>query len=319
LVEVGALIGLVAVVAISAVSVAGNKVREIFGGSANALAFGMNGTLTDGVNLAGGVSGTNSAPSWVTASGQVGTVRPVASSGSVIATLSATDLDGNALSYSASGSPVWASLSSSGVLSIAAGQTSPQVSSDQSFSFSATVSDGIASPVVRSFSLLVLNSPPTISSSSSLSIPVGGTPVALSASDVNGDAISWSMTGSFPGLSLKSDGTWTGVASTVGTYSPVVSASDGKGGVSSQTLSAVVSYNGVSACPGAATSSGVGTGSGWCRFTALGNTGSFSVAGTPSVTVSAWGGGGGGSYNSAAGAWGGAAAAAKVTIAASNA
>ena len=105
LVEVGALIGLVSVVAISAVSVSGGKVREIFGGSANALALGMDGSLTGGVNLAGGVSGVNSPPVWTTASGQVGTVRPGASSGSAIATLSATDADGNVLSYAATSLP----------------------------------------------------------------------------------------------------------------------------------------------------------------------------------------------------------------------
>jgi Flp pilus assembly pilin Flp len=98
LVEVGALVGLVAVVAIGALSATGGKVNEIFGGTSNAISLGMNGMLPAGgdVNLAGGVAQQSAPPTITTTS------LPAGASGSLYsAVLAATTVPaGNPVTWS---------------------------------------------------------------------------------------------------------------------------------------------------------------------------------------------------------------------------
>jgi len=58
--EFGVLVGVVAVVAVAATAAVGGKVREIFGGTSNAVSLGMNGMLPSGgagISLQGGLAG----------------------------------------------------------------------------------------------------------------------------------------------------------------------------------------------------------------------------------------------------------------------
>ena len=286
LVEIGALIGLVAVVAIGSVSTVGTKVSEIFGGTANAISQGMDGQLSGSVNLAGGVSASNHPPVLATPNGVIGSVRPGAVAGSAVGILAGSDPDGDALSFSGSGLPSWLSVGSNGHVVVAAGQTPPNSSSSQSFAFVGIASDGQVS-ATGSFSVLLTNSAPVITSASSQSISAGSAPTNPNASDGDGDAISWSMTGSIPGLSLSDSGVWSGSAMTGGSFPVTLQVSDGKGGDSSQSFALTVS----DPCPGYKVA-----GQNKCIFTYLGSNQTFVVpTGVSSLSVKLWGAGGGGS------------------------
>lgn len=95
-------------------------------------------------------------PVWNTPSGSIGTVQEQSS---VNISVSATDPDGTSIIYSSSDLPSWLSLnSSSGALTGVA----PDISSDTTYSFSITASDGVNSSS-RSFSITSTYVPPLVS------------------------------------------------------------------------------------------------------------------------------------------------------------
>jgi mono/diheme cytochrome c family protein len=57
--------------------------------------------------------------------------------------------------------------------------------------------------------------------------------VVVSATDVNGDSLTFSATNLPPGLSISGDGTITGIVTTLGTYNVTVTVDDGNGGTDS--------------------------------------------------------------------------------------
>ncbi len=94
----------------------------------------------------------NQSPIWQTSSGSLGTFTEGAS---VSVSVSATDPDQNALTYSSSNLPVWLSLNSStGALT----GTAPTVTGNTAYSFSISASDGSNPSISRSFSLTINNS-----------------------------------------------------------------------------------------------------------------------------------------------------------------
>lgn len=95
-------------------------------------------------------------PTWNTSSGTLGTFPE---NSSVSTSVSATDPDGTSIIYSSSNLPVWASINSStGAIT----GTAPDVSSNTTYSFDVSASDGLNSST-RSFSFVVQNNPVLIS------------------------------------------------------------------------------------------------------------------------------------------------------------
>jgi hypothetical protein len=95
-------------------------------------------------------------PTWNTSAGSIGTFSE---NSSVSTSVSATDPDGTSIVYSSSNLPLWASINSStGAIT----GTAPDVSSNTTYSFDVSASDGVNSSL-RSFSMVVQNNPVLIS------------------------------------------------------------------------------------------------------------------------------------------------------------
>ena len=89
-IEYGMMLGLVAAISVGAMISSGQKITEIFGGSANVVSLGSQGLLpSGGISLSGGVA-ANLPPVISTPAGQVASVRPGTAAGN-IATLVASD------------------------------------------------------------------------------------------------------------------------------------------------------------------------------------------------------------------------------------
>lgn len=240
LTELGILIGVVAVLAVAAASTLGKKVSNVFGGSGNAISLSQQGlqpTGGMGFVLAGGLGG-NLAPGITTLAGPVVSVRPLQAAGALMG-LSAVDPNGDPLYWSSTGLPAWAALSAGGTLSLLS--PPPAAASTLSFPFTAMVSDGQGGSDSRSFSIFVVNSPPAIATSSIPASVVGTAySTSLSASDPDGDAVSWSVaSGATPaGLSLDgASGSISGTPTAAGPWAFTAQASDGRGGTASQAFS----------------------------------------------------------------------------------
>ena len=91
----------------------------------------------------------NQTPIWTTASGSLGTIYP----GNTFSfSVAASDPESGTITYASSNKPVWASLNAStGAIT----GTAPSVSTDTSFSFNVTASDGNNTSAARSFSITV--------------------------------------------------------------------------------------------------------------------------------------------------------------------
>ena len=247
MVEYGAILGLVAVAGIAALSSTGGKVSEIFGGSANSLSLAMNGMMpSGGLSLSGGVTGAPEPP-ILTNAGALGTTRPGTAATTILATLTATDPQGAAVTWSGSGLPSWLALSSGGVLSVATGETPPSVAADQPFSFSATASDSW-NGTTGSYSLTVTNGAPSFGQASGSTVAsvrplqANGTIATLTSSDPNGDVVGWSASGLPAWASLSSGGVLSivsapPVAATTQSFPFSATLSDGKGGTASRSFS----------------------------------------------------------------------------------
>jgi len=197
------------------------------------------------------VSLVNSAPVPTAAPGQLAAVRPGQVNGQ-IASIGWTDADSDVVGISSSGLPAWLSLdASSGALSIVS--SPPPASSDTPFTFTATASDGKGGTASQSYSVLLVNSPPAISTpAGQLAALYSGTGpqtiATFAATDPNSDAIVWSASGLPSWLYLSSSGVLsipTGQTApspaTATSYPFTVSAVDGKGGTTSGSYSVSVS------------------------------------------------------------------------------
>lgn len=94
-----------------------------------------------------------SSPNWTTASGQIG--GSIYEGDSISTSVLATDPDGTSIVYSSSNLPAWLTLnSSSGLIT----GTAPTVSSDTTYTFTISASDGV-NTTSRSFNIVVLDIP----------------------------------------------------------------------------------------------------------------------------------------------------------------
>lgn len=187
----------------------------------------------------------NGSPVFVQGAGTtVASVRPLQPNGA-LTTLAATDSDGDAIGWSSSGLPSWASLSSGGVLSVIS--SPPTTAATQTFPFTAILSDGMGGSVSRGFVLAETNSSPLISTTSLPQATTGSSySQSLSATDSDGDALSWSSSGPLPsGVALSSSGLLSGTPTASGTFPFAADVSDGRGGSAQFSLSLVVVQGGV--------------------------------------------------------------------------
>lgn len=158
------------------------------------------------------LNASNENPIWLTASGSLGNQ---AVGDTISRQLVAVDPEGSALTFSRSGSlPPGLIMSESGLIS----GTITTIASNTTYNFDVLISDGVATPVSRSFSYYVLanRSPVWVTAAGQIAEIDGGDPVnfQLVATDADGDAIAFSLVGSSlpAGLSLSSTGLISGTA-----------------------------------------------------------------------------------------------------------
>ena len=148
-----------------------------------------------------------------------------------IGSVSASDADGDSLTYSISGSEI--NISSSGVLTFA---SAPDYETKNSYTATVTVSDGINSTTqnitvdVTDVDETVPNEAPTISSSATFSANENQTSIgSVSASDADGDSLTYSISGSE--INISSSGVLTFASApdyeTKNSYTATVTVSDG--------------------------------------------------------------------------------------------
>ena len=145
--------------------------------------------------------------------------------------VTATDADGDSLTYSISGSEI--NISSSGVLTFV---SAPDYETKTSYTATVTVSDGTDSVTqsidvsVTDLDETIANEAPTISSSTSFSVPENNTAIgSVTATDADGDSLTYSISGSE--INISSSGVLTFVSApdyeTKTSYTATVTVSDG--------------------------------------------------------------------------------------------
>jgi len=152
-----------------------------------------------------------------------------------IGSVTATDADGDSLTYSISGSEI--NISSSGVLSFA---SAPDYETKNSYTATVTVSDGTASTTQDiTVNITDVNEAPTISSSATFSAAENQTAIgSVTATDADGDSLTYSISGSE--INISSSGVLTFATAPdyeiKSSYSATITASDGSNS-STQTIS----------------------------------------------------------------------------------
>jgi LPXTG-motif cell wall-anchored protein len=111
--------------------------------------------------------------------------------------------------------------------------------------FTYTASDGTNPPVRATVTVSVANAPPAFTgagTNSAQTVQPGATPIRLQANDPNGDALVYGLaSGTLPaGMSLGSDGVFTGTARAAGTFIVTVSVTDLRGTPVAHTLTLTV-------------------------------------------------------------------------------
>lgn len=151
--------------------------------------------------------------------------------------LTATDADGDALTWSASGLPTGITINA------ASGEIGGMPTVAATSNVTVTVSDGKGGTATRTFTWTVtaptVNQPPVLAVIADRSDVVSTAAVAVNvqASDPNGDTLTFSATGLPPGVSISpANGQIQGILTTAGVSNVTVTANDGKGGVASRTF-----------------------------------------------------------------------------------
>lgn len=208
---------------------------------------GKGGTATQTVTVT--VIPVNDAPSFrqggLITGGRIGGVGysfPEDQSQTIVTTRDAVDPDGDALAFTVS-TPSSGRVTVNGSLVV----YTPNANFNGTDSFNLTVSDGKggSSTIPISITVTPVNDAPTFSASSQAIAASAGVAktVALSATDVDGDTLTYTVstaptngTATISGNTL----TYTPIANYNGSDSLVVTVSDGKGGIATQTISATV-------------------------------------------------------------------------------
>lgn len=192
------------------------------------------GTTTDSESFTWTIT-ANNAPVMSAIGDRSGTIGTA-----VNITPSASDVDSDTISWSASGLPAGLSINSG------TGAITGTPTTNNAYSTTVTINDGFGGSDSESFTFTIANTAPVLAmigdQSSTTGTAVNVTP---SATDTNGDSISWSATGLPTGLSIDAGtGAITGTPSAAGTYNTTINISDGNSGTDSETLTwTVVSGN----------------------------------------------------------------------------
>jgi uncharacterized repeat protein (TIGR01451 family) len=135
----------------------------------------------------------------------------------------------------------------------------PGANFNGSDTFTYTVSDGSGGTDTATVSVTVtpVNDAPVYTAASrntSQTVPVGGSLQSLSATDVDGDPLTYALVSGTlpPGVTLTSGGALAGTADAPGTYTVVVRVSDGNGGTADTTLKITVGGPAANTPPAAA-------------------------------------------------------------------
>lgn len=208
---------------ISQVGTYGNIVISVSDGSLTTALPAFSLTVTAAPNRAPTITGT---PATSVVAGTSYTFRPAAS-----------DPDGQTLTYSIRNKPTWATFSqTTGQLS---GTPTAAHAGTTTSGIVITVSDGTLSASLPAFAIVVnapANRAPTISGNPATTVTAGATyRFAPSASDADGDTLSWSIANRPSGANFSASTgelTWTPAAATTVT-GIVITVSDGRGGTAS--------------------------------------------------------------------------------------
>ena len=134
----------------------------------------------------------------------------------------------------------------------------PAANANGTDTFTYTVSDGLATATATvTVTVTAVNDPPVYTgaaSNTSQTVPVGGSLSSLAATDVDLDALTYSLIGGSlpPGITLTSTGGLTGTANAPGPYSAQIRVSDGNGGTDTTTLNVQVGGPTANTAPDAA-------------------------------------------------------------------
>jgi hypothetical protein len=212
---------------------------------------GQAGSYTFAFTVSDGKGGTDSKDATITVTAPTPVNQPpvlaaignkaIEEGQTISVALSATDADGDVLTYSVAGNPSGSSLS---------GNTftwTPSSGQAGSYTPSFTVSDGRGGSDSESVTITVavptpVNRPPVLAAISSKIITTGQLlNFALSATDSDGDVLTYSVTGGPSGSSLSGTTfTWTPTSDQAGSYTPSFTVSDGKGGTDSKNVTITV-------------------------------------------------------------------------------
>ena len=153
--------------------------------------------------------------------------------------LSATDADGDRLTYSASGEPSGATLSGRGVFT-----WTPTYQQSGTYRVTFTVSDGRGGTAEETVTITVgeINRVPVLALIGTQRVAEGASlRVALSATDADGDRLSYSASGRPAGSSFSGGVfSWTPTYEQSGTYRVTFTVSDGQGGTDEETVTIAV-------------------------------------------------------------------------------
>jgi hypothetical protein len=178
----------------------------------------------------------NNAPSWITPSGSLG-----AANGGVVYTFNfqAIDEENDTITYNIVSGTLPSGISLSGNQLVGTPVNNPG-----NYTFTISISDGNFS-VNRTFNLDITNQTPIWNTAAGVlgsTTPNTPSSYTLSASDPNGDTITFSITnGSLPSGMTLSGNVISGTPSTTGTSNFTITASDGKGGNVDRAFSIIVS------------------------------------------------------------------------------
>ena len=148
--------------------------------------------------------------------------------------VTATDADGDTLTYSTTGLPTGLSINSS------TGRITGTPTAAGTFNVSVTVNDGRGGSDTESFmwSVVPANVPPVLSNPGNQSGTVGtALSLQLMATDVDGDTLGYAASGLPAGLMLNSStGRISGMPTSVGAANVTIAVSDGRGGSDTETF-----------------------------------------------------------------------------------
>ena len=162
---------------------------------------------------------------------------------SVSLAISASDADGDTLSYGATGLPVGLAIDPG------TGTISGTISTPGNYNVTVSIDDGNGGTESAIFSWVVAAAPntaPSVVNPGSQSSIIGDSiSVAISASDADGDTLSYGATGLPGGLAIDAGtGTISGTANIAGNFNVTVTVDDGNGGTDSESFSWQVTTSG---------------------------------------------------------------------------